>query len=41
MKHVRIENDLYKELRSMAFKNEKSITKYINELLKKAIKKEN
>ena len=40
MKHVRIEDDLYKELRSKAFQNEKSLTKYINELLKKAIKKE-
>ena len=41
MKHVRIEDELYKALRSMAFKNEKSLTRYINELLKKAIKKEN
>lgn len=37
MKHVRIEDNLYKELRSMSFKNEMSITRYINELLKQSL----
>lgn len=40
IKNVRINDALYSQLKSLAYKNEMSATKYINKLLEEAIKDE-